>query len=83
MSNHIAITSLEITAEAFSDIDHIDAGGDKVRLAYTATVMGRTVTHKDATPVVPTEARAALNVLVDLGAVFASISVYRHEGLLD
>lgn len=66
--------------DALATIDRLDASGDKVLLGWTATVMGRTVTHKDAKPVVAAEARAALAVLADLGAEFDTIAVFRHEG---
>lgn len=67
--------------EALADIARIERGGDKIRLGYTATVMGRTVVHKDAKPTGADEARAALNALANLGAEFQSITVYRHEGI--
>lgn len=66
-------------AEALDTITRIDAAGDKIRLGYTATVMGRSVAHKDAKPTSADEARAALNTLANLGAEFQSITVYRHE----
>jgi len=73
------MTSAENFAEARATLALLAKTEDKVILAYTVAVAGRTVAHRDANPVTTYEASVALDTLESIGAELRSIAVYRHE----